>query len=136
MSLWDQLNMDSKTTDILRRAKPHSPRHHFNPPYLTPYQIAMAFRDLFPLEFKRINKPVGGKGTGQQTSLAQYIAQGLSSRIKRKKLRSIEGGFLYRKNLDSLTYKDATKLIKSSTMTSYDLSIFRLKDLHLMHKRE
>ena len=127
MSLWDQLDMTVKIEEILR-VRSHSPRHHFGRPFLSPYQIAIAFRARFPEDFQIIAKPVGGKGTGQQDSLAQYIALELSRRIKKRDLPNIEGRFLHRAALHGLMYQDGNRIIKSSSMTSYDLSIFRLRD--------
>ena len=65
MSQWDVLDMDSKISQILD-VQSHDPGHHFGRPFLTPYQIAIAFRDRYPQEFQTIGKPIGGKGTGQQ----------------------------------------------------------------------
>ena len=125
MSQWDVLDMDSKISQILD-VQSHDPGHHFGRPFLTPYQIAIAFRDRYPQEFQTIGKPIGGKGTGQQDSLAQYIALELSRRIKNNRITNIEGRFLYRGNLESLRYVRNGQIIESSSMQSYDLSMFRL----------
>ncbi len=121
-SLWSQLDMDTKVADILR-VRANAPRHRFGRPFLTPYQIALAFQQQYPADFRTIGKPVGGKGTGQRNSVAQYIALELSKRIKSGAIRNIEGRFLYRANNPSLKYE---KKVESSTGGSYDLSIFRL----------
>ena len=73
--------MDSKISQILN-VQSHDPNHHFGRPFLTPYQIAIKFQQQFPQDFQTIGKPIGGKGTGQQDSLAQYIGLELSRRIK------------------------------------------------------
>jgi hypothetical protein len=69
---------------------------------------------------------LGGKDTGQQNSLAQYIALELSRRLKSRAIQNIEGRFLHRANLNGLKYQDGGRVITSSTMTSCDLSMFRL----------
>jgi hypothetical protein len=127
MSQWDSLQMDRKISQILD-VQSHDPTHHFGRPFLTPYQIAIAFQERHPQDFQTIGKPVGGKGTGQQDSLAQYIALELSRRIKDNKITNIDGRFLYRGNLSSLQYMSNGQTIESSSMQSYDLSMFRLID--------
>lgn len=127
MSQWDQLKMERKILHILN-VQSHNPNHHFGRPYLTPYQIAIIFQQQFPLEFQTIGKPIGGKGTGQQDSLAQYIALELSKRIKSGNITNIEGSFLHRANLYSLTYEVDSEIIESSSEQAYDLSMFRLVD--------
>ena len=127
MSQWELLQMDDKIHSILD-VESHEPDHHFGRPFLTPYQIALAFRERYPEQFRQIGKPIGGKGTGQQDSLAQYIALELSRRIKAEQLTNIEGRFLHRRYLQTLQYEDAGDLIESSLMRSFDLSMFRRLD--------
>ena len=125
MSQWDDLDMDTKISQILA-VQSHEPTHHFGRPFLTPYQIAIAFQEQYPADFQTIGKPLGGRGTGQQDSLAQYIALQLSRRIRESRITNIEGRFLYRGNLESLRYEHNGQTIESSSMQSYDLSMFRL----------
>ncbi len=127
MSQWGQLQMDTKMSQILN-VQSHDPIHHFGSPFLTPYQIAIRFQQQFPQDFQTIGKPIGGKGTGQQDSLAQYIALELSKRIKSGNITNIEGRFLHRANLHSLRYKIDNEIIESSSEQAYDLSMFRLID--------
>lgn len=127
LSLWDELQLEDKIFQILG-VESHNPDHHFGRPFLTPYQIAISFKTLFPAEYARINKPVGGKGTGQKDSLAQYFALELSRRINNGSIQNIEGRFLHRKHLLTLQYDDEGKIIESSAMQSYDLSMFRRID--------
>ncbi|MBI1855527.1 MAG: hypothetical protein HYR93_06645 [Chloroflexi bacterium] len=82
-SLWVELQLEDKIFQILS-VESHNPDHQFGRPFLTPYQIAIAFKALFPEDFARIGKPVGGKGAGQQDSLAQYFAHELSRGINRQ----------------------------------------------------
>ena len=123
-SLWDELQLEDKIFQILS-VESHNPDHHFGRPFLTPYQIAISFKSLFPDDFARIGKPVGGKGTGQQDSLAQYFALELSRRISNGSIQNIEGRFLHRKHLITLQYEDEGKVVESSAMQAYDLSMFR-----------
>ncbi len=125
MSQWDQLQMDSKISQILD-VQSHEPGHHFGRPFLTPYQIAISFQAMYPQDFQTIGQPVGGRGTGQHNSLAQYIALELSKRIKDGRIQNIEGRFLHRANLKTLQYDQNGQTIESSLIQTYDLSMFRL----------
>ena len=126
-SLWDELQLEDKIFQILS-VESHAPDHHFGRPFLTPYQLAISFKALFPEDFARIGKPVGGRGTGQQDSFAQYIGKELSQRISRGLITNIEGRFLQRKHLLTLQYSDEGKVVESSAMQAYDLSMYRRID--------
>jgi len=54
MSQWDQLQMDTKISQILN-VHSHDPNHHFGRPFLTPYQIAIGFKKEFKCELHRAN---------------------------------------------------------------------------------
>jgi len=125
MSQWDDFLMDDKILQILD-VQSHDPSHHFGKPFMTRYQIAIEFQRQFPDEFTAIGKPVGGRGIGQPNSLSQYIANELSKRIIDRRITNIEGRFLYRQHLHNLQYDNNGDLIESSSMESYDLSLFRL----------
>jgi len=127
MSQWDNLQMSTKISQILN-VQSHNPSHHFGSPFLTPYQIAIRFQQQFASDVSTIGKPIGGKGTGQQDSLAQYIALELSKRISDGRITNIEGRFLFRENLHTLQYEVDGDIIESSSMQAYDLSMFRLLD--------
>ncbi|NNN05527.1 MAG: hypothetical protein HKL90_06470 [Elusimicrobia bacterium] len=127
MSDWVRLDLDVKIREILSTAR-RVPDHHFERPFLTPYQIAIAFERRYPADFAAIGLQVGGRGIGARESLAQYIARELSRRIKNVRGYGIEGAFLSRSNLQRLEYRDRASTIVSSSQTSYHLSIFRLDD--------
>jgi hypothetical protein len=127
MSLWENLDIEDKVREILD-VKSQEPGHHFGRPFMTPYQIAISFKERHPDDFQAIGKPLGGKGTGQQDSVAQYIALELSRRIKDGKISDIEGRFLHGKSLKTLQYKDEGKIIESSLMQAADLSLYRLME--------
>lgn len=127
MSLWEELNMDLKISQILN-IQSHDPNHHFGRPFLTSYQIAIEFNELFSNDVQTIGKPIGGKGTGQRNSLAQYIALELSKRINNEKIQNIEGRFIHRAYLNKLEYDANGEKRESSSGQAYDLSIFRLRD--------
>ncbi len=127
MSQWEDLEMDAKIMDILD-VHPYEPRHHLGRPFFTAYQIAISFKKRFKTSFDTIGLPVGGLGTGQHNSLAQYIARELSGHIKKHGESSkIEGGFLSLDSLLTLQFEKVDgKEVEASL--SYDLSVFRRKD--------
>lgn len=69
-------------------------RHHLGRPFATGYQLAILFKETFREDFDRLGYPVGGKGVGQEFTLASYLARELSQRIKRREITNVEGGFL------------------------------------------
>ena len=127
MSDWERYHFEERIRDILKSVKYYDPKHHMNPPFLTAYQIAIEFNDRHPEVAKEKQLQVGGAGIGERTSLSQYIAGELSSRIKRGRIAGIEGSFLSNMHLKMLSFKNDDKLVVSSlTKTQYDLSQFRL----------
>lgn len=126
--LWEELKLEEKIIEILR-VESHEPGHHFGRPFFTPYQIAIEFKIRYPEDFEKIGKPVGGKGTGQPDSVAQYFANELSRHIKNGSIKNIEGRFLHRGHLKTLQYyDDARNEVESSLMQNFDLSLYRLLD--------
>jgi hypothetical protein len=127
MSLWDQYQLEDKVKAILD-VRSHEPGHHFGRPFLTPYQVAVAFATGYPLEFGRIGKPVGGQGQEQEESLAHYIARQIAKRTADGRLAGIEGRFLHRANLHAVVYALNGQATEPSSMQAYDLPMFRLVD--------
>ena len=121
LSKWDKFEVEEKITKVLN-VKSNPSGHHFKQPFMTSYQIAICLDKQYGL-VKAMGKPIGGKGTGQHNSLAQYIARELSTRIKKKRISRIEGAFLYRGYLKTLQYKQN---IENSLGESWDLSMYRL----------
>ncbi len=122
--MWNDLDMDAKIVQVLN-VQSHDPGHHFERPFLTPYQIAIRFEQQFPEDFAYIDKLKGGKGTGRHDSLAQYIALELSRGIKDHRIDDIiEGRFLYGENLRKLEYEVDGDIIESSAS---NLSMYRLR---------
>jgi hypothetical protein len=128
MSKWEENQIADKILGILD-VESIPAGHHLGRPFMTPYQIAIAFKQEYPKTFNDIGLPLGGKGTSQHTSFAQYIGRELSRRIKDGPLsEKIEGGFFFHGFLKELTFLDGVMEIKSSSEKSYHVSIFRLKD--------
>lgn len=127
MSLWDQYQMESKVKAILD-VQSHEPGHHYGRPFLTPYQVAVAFATGYPLEFAHIGKPVGGRGEGHEESLDHYIARQISKRLADGRLAGIEGRFLHRANLHAVVYALNGQAGEPASVQAYDLPMFRLVD--------
>lgn len=126
MSRWEDFNFAQRITDILADAHYTIPNHHLGRPFLTPYQIAIEFKNRFPNDFNQINLPIGGINTGEHNSLAKYIAGQLSRR--NESLPNIEGGFISNTHLNEISFKNPeqdTPIVSSLTNTPNDLSIYR-----------
>ena len=127
MSKWEELDVENKLIVILREAEGHPAEHHFGTPFLTAYQIAIAFAQRHPSDIQSLGFPVGGEGIGQRNSLAQYLAKELSRRIHNGSIRNIEGRFLSNQFLEQISFHFGEELIVSSlTNTQFPLSMFRL----------
>ncbi len=106
----------------------YDPEHHFGRPYLAAYQLAIAFAHEAPEAVAALGYQIGGEGTGERNSLAQYLARELSARIKDGRIGHIEGAFLSNLHLNDITFMHNDNLIRSSlTGSGYDLSLFRLR---------
>ena len=72
-SKWEQFDVENKIRNILQNTK-YDTDHSFGRPFLTPYQIAIELLYRHPNILDELRMPFGGKGTGTQNSLCQYIA--------------------------------------------------------------
>jgi hypothetical protein len=130
MSNWQKYDLDNKITQILAEVPDSTENHHLGSAYLTAYQIAIEFAQRFPEDFSALDLPVGGAGTGQHNSLAQYFAQQLSRLIKSKEIQHIEGGFLSNLHLNDISFTSDETLIHSSlTSSGFTLSTYRLSNV-------
>lgn len=128
MSLWQELTIEDKVTQILRDIAEAAPEHHLGPPFLTAYQIAIEFANRHPDDAKKLGFPIGGTGIGRRNSLAQYLAGQLSRNIRAEQLTHIEGGFLSNQHLNDISFNTGAETIHSSlTNTGFTLSMFRLR---------
>lgn len=128
MTIWEQYNLEERILNILDVRYSHGPDHHLGRPFLTPYQIAISFKEQYQSDFDAIGMPIGGIGIGQHTSLSQYIARELSRRINDRSISNIEGGFLSDNNIVELIFNDSGEEVRSSSINNFDLSTFRRTD--------
>jgi hypothetical protein len=128
-SLWQTLNITDKVVAILADVPDAEPGHHLGRPFLTAYQIAIEFARRYPEAVAEIGFPLGGLGAGRRNTLAQYLASGLSRKIKGEHLPGIEGGFLSNWHLQDISFEVGGEVIHSSlTGTDFTLSMFRLRE--------
>ena len=95
---------------------------------MTAYQLAIELQRRHPATVEAIGKPLGGAGTGQRNSLAQYLAQQLSVRIKAQDAdNAVEGAFLSSRHVKDLTFSNPEGVLITSSLTEsgYSLSMFR-----------
>lgn len=132
MSKWADQNMDDRIVRALAAVHINNPGgHHFGRPFLSSYQIAIAL-DHDDHELRtRLAKQLGGQGTGVSHSMAQYIGNQLSRRIRDAARRGdqslYEGVFLSNENVLAFHFRGPVDAVVSSvSATSYDLGLFRL----------
>ncbi|SKA88611.1 hypothetical protein SAMN05443428_1099 [Caloramator quimbayensis] len=129
MSNWQVYNFENRIRDILSNVNySPNPFHHFKRPYLSAYQIAIEFNRLYPNDVTKMGYVVGGDGSNTNKSLARYIANELSKRIKAGEITDIEGAFISSNFLKEMVFdNNGQDVISSSLGSEYDLSMFRLK---------
>jgi hypothetical protein len=125
-SQWQQHNIEDRVIEILREVQDDG--HHFGRPFLTAYQLAIEFDQRHHDIVTHLDLEVGGAGTGEYVSLAQYLARQLSGYIKNDLNYPIEGAFISNRNVRELRYNRGNEIITSSvTGSGYSLSMFRLR---------
>ena len=129
MSVWEDHDVENKVIAVLTDVHLVNDYHHFGRPYMTAYQLAIHLHARYPEVAQALGVKVGGAGTGERTSLAQYLARELSRRIKSDPHHPVQGAFLSNEAVHELSYEAANgQLITSSlTGTPFDLSLYRLR---------
>jgi hypothetical protein len=128
-STWQNHDLDTKVQEVLADVPVPPQGHAFGRPYLSAYQVAIGLRHKHRDTVDAIGKPLGGKGTGQQDSLTQYLANELSKRIKADPAYPVEGAFLSNQRAREISFEthDGQILVSSLVGTQFDLSLFRLR---------
>lgn len=127
MSNWINYDFEIRVRNILLNSSYKAdPTHHFGRPFLSPYQIAIEYDKLYHNDVLAMGYVIGGKGSNTKTSLAQYIARELSSRIKDYSISDIEGGFFSNQDLAEISFNYNNKIVSSVTNSDKDLSLFRI----------
>jgi len=127
MSEWEELVILSKVETILERSSRESQEHHFGGPFFTAYQIAIDYAEQYPEDLERMEYEVGGKDTGVHFSLAQYLAQQLSTRTKSGEISTIEGRFISNRYVSNFIFDSKSIHVESSVTGKHaSISMFRL----------
>lgn len=127
MSFWEENDVENSVITILRDVEDEG--HHFGRAFLTAYQLAIQFANDYPDIVARLGKQVGGAGTGERTSIAQYLALELSRQIRDNPDYPVEGAFISNRYVRELSYNRDNEIVTSSlTDTQYGLSMFRLRE--------
>jgi len=130
MSKWDENDMTNKVLTVLGESRlAGGGDHHFGRAFVTSYQLAIEIERRIPGTAKALGKSLGGAGTGEQVSVAQYLGNELSKQIKAQgDGHPVEGRFLSSIDVTSMTYQSPEGEIVSSLIgTGFDLGIFRLR---------
>ena len=129
MSEWEELRILSKVEEMLESVSRESEEHHFGSPFVTTYQIAIAYAQQYPEDLERMEYEVGGKDTGVHYSLAQYLAQQLSMRIDNGEIETIEGRFISNLYVSNFIFDSGDIHVESSAVgRRAKISMFRLVD--------
>jgi hypothetical protein len=130
MSDWERYNFERKLVRLLglpefRLNKPH----HFGHPFVSTYQLAVAFAREYPKPVAALGKQIGGEPSDGRDSLARYLANELSRQIKAADGDyPIEGAWLSSSGLDDLHFKHDDAAKTGVPNREYGgFSLFRLK---------
>jgi len=129
MTIWANHNVEERAIEVLRDVPLVNEAHHFGRPYMSAYQLAIELDHRYPDIAEALGYEVGGAGTGQHSSFAQYIARQLSGHIRDNEDYLVEGAFMSNVNVDTLSYRKADGELVTSSLTGsgFDLSMFRLR---------
>lgn len=119
--------------EILRACPEYEDGHHLGRPYMSAYQLAIAFSERHPEHQAVRALPIGGAGTAAHESLAQQIARFLSQSIAQGNSEEIEGAFISHLYMGSLTFNAPGRApaLETSTLRAKPAhSIFRLRERH------
>lgn len=126
-SQWQRYQLEDLLVAILAsvESRPEA-GHHWGPPYLTAYQLAIELAERHPEIVSALGYPFGGIGIGQHTSLAQYLARELSRRIHTGEITRIEGALLSDLHMASVVFSRNGEEMRSS-LAGYgmDHALFR-----------
>jgi hypothetical protein len=131
MTLWETHGLEEKVRHVLAHVDTHNAEHHLGRPFMTAYQLAIGLARMYPDTFAKLGMPLGGAGTGERNSLAQYVAGVLSRKIQSDLGYFVEGALLSNQDVETIDYRNASNetVTSSLTGTGFGLSMFRLRML-------
>jgi hypothetical protein len=128
-TLWEEHGLADKVVQVLKAAPANPTGHEFGRPYLSSYQLAIAFHWQFPETVKAIGKPLGGVGNGQQDSLAQYLAMVLRRETRKHGPHyPVECAYLSNQYVKDMTFTGPCGAMRSSLPEGgFDMTMFRAR---------
>ena len=133
MSQWEELKLASRVEKILKsQSYDRDDEHHLlgGGCFLTSYQIACILIEQDSNLLKELDLQLGGEGTGEHKSLAQYVARNLSQYCLKNPTGNIEGAFLSTSHVVELEFiaEGLIENIRSSIFgEGKGISMFRLR---------
>ena len=130
MSVWEDQKVEATVIDVLEEVPTRHESHHFGRPFITAYQLAIGVQERQPQLTGALNVSVGGAGTGQQSSLTQYLAREISRRAKADPGYPIEGAFVSNDRVLGMVFNGpgGVEVRSSAQEGGWDLSLFRLRN--------
>jgi hypothetical protein len=128
---WERLDIEDKVLTILRAVPRAGGPDVYGRPFISVYQLAIEMEVRYPAVGRELNKPLGGTGIGQSTSLVQYLAPQLARQIGRNGADyPIEGAGLSPERLADITFRPphGDPIRSSNTEARWALSLFRVRD--------
>jgi hypothetical protein len=130
MSDWQGYDFEGKLIAILQSDEfSTSQMHHFGRPFVSAYQLAVAFERAHPDLCRELGKVIGEVGESRD-NLARYLANQLSRHIQsRGEDYPIEGAWLSAEGLTDLCYRHVGVTRTGQPNTEYNgFSLFRLRE--------
>lgn len=130
MTMWSSEVEETirQALDEVTYAEPN--REHLGRPFVTAYQLAIKVHRIDDRLAGELGVEIGGEGVGKYNSLAQYLAQQLSRRIREDGAGYfVEGAQLSSVHAKSMTFRhsDGGEIINSNVSAGFDTSMFRLR---------
>lgn len=136
MSDWKKFDFEGKLQAILQSSEFRTKKaHHFDHPYVSAYQLAVAFERQYPELCQKLDKVIEGAGRGIEgkDSLTRYIAQQLSAHIKaasdKNEFYPFEAAWLSAEGLGKLRFIHDSEEKSGGPNTEYGgFSLYRLRE--------
>lgn len=128
VTVWTTERVEERIVDVLGEVAEGVDGHHFGPPFVTAYQLAIALDRRYPQIRRALGVELGGEGIGERHSLTQYLGRELSGRIRGNADYPVEGRMLSNADVIAIDYRHDGEIVRSSlTGSSFDLSMYRLR---------
>ncbi len=96
---WDAYRVEPAVLEILQDVRSHEQGHALGRPYLTAYQLAVAFDQRYPAIAADLAREIAGTGDDWIATLAGYLAQEMAARIRSGRLPGVQAALLSDRHL-------------------------------------